>query len=68
MRQLRESMLHGRGVRTSCHAMDFMLYEEVNHRNDSSEKGGGDVFPIFDCLRIRRAQGEAAGRPGNGSY
>lgn len=73
MCQLREEFRRGGGgekvgVRTSRHAMNFMLYKEVNHRNDGSEEGRRDVFPIFDCLGIRRAQDEAADRPGDCGY
>jgi hypothetical protein len=41
--------------RTSGDAVNFMLYEEVDHGDDGSEEGGSNQFPVFDCFGIGRA-------------
>lgn len=61
-------MSHGEEPQTSGHAVDLVLYEEVDHGDDGSEEGGGNIFPVFDCFGIGRAQGEAAESPRDCGY
>ena len=55
-------------ILTSCNLVNLMLYEEVNHGNNSSKEGGGNVFSVPNGFRIGRAQGEAAKCPRDRGY
>lgn len=52
---------------TSSNAVDLVLDKEVNQWHERAEEAGSQVFPIFDRFRVRRAEGDAARRPGQSS-
>lgn len=53
----------GASERTSSHAMDFVLDEEVDERHQSREERPRKQLAIFQRGRVARAQGHTAQCP-----